>query len=413
MATSLSFSTPIRRTDDALRARARRVVPGGMYGHLDARAIADGFPQFFARGQGARVWDVDGNEYIDLMCSWGPIVLGHRDARVEAAVQAQLAQGDCLNGPSAGFVELAERFTDIVDHADWAMFCKNGTDATSLAVRVARHATGREHVLVARGAYHGAAAWCVPGTTGVTAGDRAAISHFEYNDLASLKRAAEEAGAPIAAVVVCPMRHDLGRELEVVEPTFARGARALCDRLGAALVLDEVRCGLRLDLRGSWAALGAEPDLSAWSKAIANGYPMACLLGSEALRDAAAGTYATGSFWYAAAPVAAALATLAAVREDDAVGAMRRAGTMLVEGLAASAAGHGLDVTLSGHPQLPFLTFADDPELKTARRWASACVRGGLYVHPAHNWFLSAAHGPAEIDRALDIADGAFAQVAA
>src|SRR4051794_7052893 len=91
MATSPSFS--IRRTDDALRARARRVVPGGMYGHLDARAIADGFPQFFARGQGARIWDVDGNEYVDLMCSWGPIVLGHRDARVEAAVQAQLAQG--------------------------------------------------------------------------------------------------------------------------------------------------------------------------------------------------------------------------------------------------------------------------------------------------------------------------------
>ena len=139
------------RSDDALRARAAKVVPGGMHGHMKASFLPANFPQFFARGDGCRIWDVDGAEYLDLMCSWGPILLGHRHPAVEAAVAAQLAEGDVLAGPSARMVELAEVLVDQVAHADWAMFCKNGTDATTLGVTVARSATGRRKVLVARG----------------------------------------------------------------------------------------------------------------------------------------------------------------------------------------------------------------------------------------------------------------------
>src|SRR5262249_18259281 len=134
--------------DVALRERARRGIPGGMYGHQNAANWPPAFPQFLERGPGSRIWGVDGREYIGFMCSFGPIVLGHAHPAVEAAVERQRAQGDCQNGPSPRMVELAERLVDLVPHADWAMFAKNGTDATTLAVSIARAVTGRRKVLV-------------------------------------------------------------------------------------------------------------------------------------------------------------------------------------------------------------------------------------------------------------------------
>ena len=146
--------------DSALRQRAARVVPGGMWGHLHAARLPEGYPQFFARGEGCRLWDVDGNEYVDLMCSWGPIVLGHRHPRVEEAVRRQASDGSCMNGPGAVMVELAEKLVATIAHADWVMFQKNGGDATTTAVTIARAETGRRKILVARGSYHGSMPWC-------------------------------------------------------------------------------------------------------------------------------------------------------------------------------------------------------------------------------------------------------------
>src|ERR1700712_3475944 len=153
--------------DSALRDRALRVTPGGMTGHLKASVLPPGYPQYFDRGEGCRLWDVDGREFIDFMCSWGPNLLGHRHPEVDAAARRQADKGDCLNGPSARFVELAERFVDRIAHADWAMFQKNGTDATTICLTIARAATGCRKILVAGGAYHGADPWCTPSLAGV------------------------------------------------------------------------------------------------------------------------------------------------------------------------------------------------------------------------------------------------------
>jgi glutamate-1-semialdehyde 2,1-aminomutase len=152
--------------DRSLRERARKVVPGGMWGHMNAVALPEGYPQFFSRGEGSRLWDVDGNEYVDLMCSWGPVILGHHHPEVDEAAQKQLALGDCLNGPSASMVELAELLVELVPHANWAQFQKNGTDATTTAATIARAGTRRRKILVARGAYHGAVPWCSPSLLG-------------------------------------------------------------------------------------------------------------------------------------------------------------------------------------------------------------------------------------------------------
>ena len=171
-------------TDVELRARAKKVIPGGLYGHQNVAFLPPGYPQFMNGGLGCHVWDVDGNEYIDLMCSYGPVLLGHRHPKIEEAVARQAAVADCQNGPSPLIVELAEAMTATVEHGDWAIFSKNGTDATTQCVTIARAATGKRKILVATGAYHGAAPWCTPGPAGVLAEDRAHLVEFRYNDLA-------------------------------------------------------------------------------------------------------------------------------------------------------------------------------------------------------------------------------------
>ncbi len=398
--------------DRAWRQRARAVIPGGMYGHQNAARLPAEYPQFFERGRGCRIWDVDGNEYIDLMCSYGPVVLGHADPKVEAAAERQRVLADCQNGPSTVMVELAERLVDSVAHADWALFAKNGTDATTLCLMTARAATGRRKVLVAEGAYHGAAPWCTPNPAGTTAEDRTQLVSYRYNDLASVDRALEACGDDLAAILVSPFRHDAGFDQELAEPGFAAGLRARCDRADAALVLDDVRCGFRLHFGGSWEPLGVAPDLSAWSKAIANGYPLAAVTGSERFREAAAKLFVTGSFWLSAVAMAAALATLDGLESGDAVAAMVSMGERLRRGLDQQATSHGLAVRQTGPAQMPYLGFVGDNDHSMASVFAAVCVRRGVYLHPRHNWFLSEAHGEADIDAALDATDGGFAAVA-
>jgi glutamate-1-semialdehyde 2,1-aminomutase len=401
-----------RSVDAELRRRAQAVIPAGMYGHQAAGPLPPEYPQFMRSGRGARIWDVDGNEYLDLMCSYGPVVLGHQHPRVELAARQQADLADCQNGPGAVMVELAELLVDTVQHADWAMFAKNGTDATTMCVTIARAQTGRERILVATGAYHGAAPWCTPRPAGVTTADRANIGYYTFNDLPSVAAAAE-AGPELAAIVVSPFKHDAGFDQQLVDPSFARGLRELCDRTGAALILDDVRCGFRLHLGSSWEPVEVLPDLSAWSKAIANGHPLAAVLGSDKFRDGAKAVFVTGSFWFSAAAMAAGIATIGALRAEGAIETMNRVGGALRAGIVDQATSRGLEISYTGPAVMPYLTFAGDQGHRLASEFAAAAMRGGVYLHPRHNWFISAAMTEADVTRALAVTDEAFAAVAA
>ncbi|MFZ5732897.1 MAG: aminotransferase class III-fold pyridoxal phosphate-dependent enzyme [Pseudomonadota bacterium] len=395
--------------DMALRARARRVIPGGMYGHMRSEGLPAGYPQFFARGEGCHLWDVNGRRYIDFMCSWGPIILGHLHPEVREAAERQLALGDCLNGPSERMVELAERLVTLLPHADWAMFAKNGTDATTTCVTIARATTGRRKILVAKGAYHGAVPWCTPNPLGVTSEDRAHLLHFTFNDIASLESAVDQAGGDLAGILVSAFRHDYAQDQHLPDAAFARRMRELCDATGAALILDDVRAGFRLSLRGSWDALGVQPDMSAWSKAIANGYALAAVTGNERFRDAASRIYVTGSFWYSAVAMAAALATLDCLERDNGPEHMRAMGQRFRDGIAAQAKAAGIGVRQSGPPQMPTILFDDDATFAKGERFCAEALKRGVYLHPKHNMFLSAAHTEADIDEALAATQQAFA----
>lgn len=398
--------------DAALRARASRVVPGGMWGHQNAANLPEGYPQFFASAQGCRIRDVDGNEYIDFMCSWGPVLLGHHHPEVEAAAARQAALGDCQNGPAEAMVELAELLVDTIPHADWVQFQKNGTDATTMAVVFARAGTGRRKVLVAEGAYHGAVPWISPSLSGVTAEDRAHVDHYVFNDVASLEAAVDRHANDLAAIIVSAFRHDVGIDQEMPTPAFAQRARALCDATGAALIIDDVRAGFRLHLGGSWEGLGVRPDLAAWSKSIANGHPLAAITGNDRFREPVRTTFSTGSFWTAAVPMAAGVATINALKRDDGIGHMAAMGQRLRDGLAALSARHGVPIRQSGPVQMPLVLFDDDADLAKAHLFCSTALRAGAYFHPRHNMFLCAAHTPADIDAALQAADAGFTAVA-
>jgi glutamate-1-semialdehyde 2,1-aminomutase len=394
--------------DRLLRDRAAAIIPGGMFGHQSTRLLPDDYPQFFSRAKGARVWDVDGNEYLDFMCAYGPNLLGYGDDAIDEAFIAQLRQGDTMTGPTRLIVELAEQFTAMVTHADWAIFCKNGGDATQIALMTARAHTGRRTIILAKGAYHGAAPWCATRPVGVTPEDKANQILCAYNDIASLEAAVARAGDDLAAIFAAPMKHDAFTDQALPDPAYARRARELCDATGALLVVDDVRAGLRVARDCSWSVVGVAPDLSSWGKCFANGHPISALLGSNIARDAAARIFTTGSFWYQAAPMAAALATLERVRETDYLEHIEGLGRRLRDGLAERAAASGLGLRQTGPVTMPLFLFDDDPDLRKGFFWSSEMLRRGVYVHPWHNMFLCAAMAAEDIDQALDAAEASF-----
>jgi glutamate-1-semialdehyde 2,1-aminomutase len=213
--------------------------------------------------------------------------------------------------------------------------------------------------------------------------------------------------------MVCPFRHDAFHDQEMPADGFLPGLRERCDRLGAVLILDDVRAGFRLHLGGSGELFGVRPDLACYSKAIANGYALAALVGRDALREAATRVFVTGTYWPSAVPMAAALACLGELEATDAVRHMAARGEQLRQGMETQAAAHHLAVRYTGPAAVPFMTFvADEGSFRRSRDFAAACIAHGVYLHPHHNWFLSAAHTEADVARVLEVTEEAFHQVA-
>lgn len=399
--------------DAALRERAAKVIPNGMFGHEATHLLPASYPQFFNRARGAHIWDVDGNRYLDFMCAYGPNLLGYGNERIDAAAARQLKEGDTMTGPSPLLVELSEALVGMVSHADWVMVCKNGTDATTMAMTTARAQTGKRRILVADGAYHGAAPWCTPMPGGIVPEERSFISKYVYNDVASLEAAVADAGDDLAAIFAAPFKHDAFEDQALPDPVYALRARSLCDQKGAMLIVDDVRAGFRLTRDCSWELVGVRPDLSTWGKSFANGHPISALLGSDSCRTGAQSIYATGSFWFSAVPMAAALETLKILRTTDYLEHTVQLGEQLRSGLNTVATRHGFSLRQTGPVQMPQILVCDDPDFRIGFAWAEEMLKRGVYVHPWHNMFLNAAMAEADIAEAIAAADGAFAAVRA
>lgn len=395
----------------ALFNRAVKVIPGGIYGHFSPAPlipVAD-YPFFVSRGKGSRFWDIDGNEFIDYMCAYGPMVLGYNHPKVEAAAAKYQKSGSCLMGASPVMVELAEFMVDLIAGMGWAFFAKNGGDVTNYAVMIARSATGRKKVVVIKGGYHGVAAWMqAPGHHGLIEEDYENVIRIRWNRFDEFEKVVKENPGQIAAFIGTPYHHPTFVDNELPEDGFWQKVQNLCNREGIVLIIDDVRCGFRLDMRGSHEYFGFEPDLVCFCKAIANGHPVSALMGRDSLKGEAAKVFYTGSYWFQSTPMAAALATLKELKRINAPKIMLERGKKLLDGMVKIAANHGFNLKVTGAPSMPYLRITDDETLMLHQQWCGECTKRGAYFTSHHNWFISAAHTDVDIKRTWDIVDDAF-----
>ena len=252
---------------------AQKYVPNGIYGPRTPAFLTFGsYPAFISRGEGCRIWDVDGNEYIDYMCSFGTNLLGLKHPKVDAAAKAQWEKADCFTLPSDQWLPLAKKIVGTINGADWCVFGKNGSDVTSYAITLARIFTGKMDILLAQGSYHGSHFWCQPHGQGVPEEWKTHVHYFEYNNVNDLKRVLSEHSGTVAGIMLTPHRHDAMKDQELPAKEFVDAVNELAQKDGFMIIVDDVRCGFRLELAGSSKHYGFNADIQCFGKAMANGY---------------------------------------------------------------------------------------------------------------------------------------------
>jgi len=397
---------------EELWEKAQKLVPGGMPAHLSPNLLVRGqSPCFIGRAEGCRFWDVDGHEYIDYMCAYGPMILGYNHPQVEAAAAEQKKKGDCLSLPSPIWVELAELMVNLIASADWVTFGKNGSDVCNHAVRVARAHTGRKKIIMAQGSYHGIGSWCTPYPTGVTEEERVEILTFPYNDVKTLKALLKIHGNDVAGIIITPFKHETMHDQEMPTKDFINFLKSCTRTEGPVLIMDDVRGGFRLHMGGSGEYIGLNPHLSCFSKAMGNGYPISALCGLSELMEAASKVFFTGSFFAGAEAMAASLATIEEMVNIHGLEHVFHMGQMLKQGLLEQAASFDLKINYTGPVTIPFMTFENDKGFKKARIFCAQAYQEGVFFHPYHNWFISAAHHEEDIEETLAATEKAFEMV--
>ena len=416
-----------------LYRRALHVLPGGVNSPVRAMRAIGRDPIFIERASGAELTDVDGNVYVDYVCSWGPLILGHAHPDVVAAVTEAAARGTTFGAPTAGEVELAERIAERVPSVQMLRMTSSGTEATMSALRLARAATGRDTIVKFSGAYHGhvdgllaeagsgLATQGIPASPGVPAAAAAATVIVPWNDPEALHEAVQRHRP--AAIVAEPVPANMG--VVPPQPGFLEQLREAADASGALLVFDEVITGLRVARGGAQERFGVLPDLTIMGKIIGGGLPAAAYGGSRRLmeRIAPAGdVYQAGTLSGNPLAVAAALATL---EHLDAAAYERLAETTeaLADGMRDAARGNGIAVQVQSLPGLLTIFFSERPVTNYAgaaacdtamfARWCRELLARGVYPPPSQfeAWFPSLAHGRDHVIRTVTAAAEAFAEL--
>ena len=389
-----------------LWARAQTLIPGGS--QTTRRPEMTEWPIYFDRAKGCRMWDVDGNEFIDFLCSIGPVMLGYAYPRVDNAARAIMAASfqSSMNHPIQ--LELAQQLIKMIPCAEKVRFLKTGTEATQAAVRLARAATGRKYI--ARHGYHGWAdlwigAWKCRGADW-DASDKVLRFDGTAEGLATLFK---QSRRRFAAVILCPA------DTRPFTHENYQGIIDVAHRHGAVVIFDEIKSGFRLAFGGAQEVLGVVPDLTTVSKGIANGYPLSAVVGKADLMDQMDKAMLAGTFAIEALALAAALATLREVKARNVPAHLDRVGRRLIDGLNGIAQSLGLEARAYGDPLPAMPRFAwkegvvvdgGQPIVNDAHRYfTQETFRYGLYWSPWHVAFVNYSHKNADIDEALDIFD--------
>ncbi len=394
--------------------QATKVLPCGIYGHYSPAPLvpATDYPFYTEKAKGARFWDPDGNEYIDYMCAYGPMVHGYANSKIDKFAAKYIEKGNCTTGAPPIMVELAETLVGMTQGMEWAFFAKNGADTTNYAVMIARDATERKKIITYSGCYHGTSAWMQGlGHHGVTEEDTQPILKAKWNDFEDFEKVIKANRGEIAALIASPYLVPTFQDNELPAEGYWEKVDALCKQEGILIISDDIRHGFRIDLRGSHAKYGYKPDLVCYCKAIANGYPISACLGTEEMKQFAARVFHTGSYWYQSEPMAGALATLKEHQRINTPKACTEIGTELNSGLVEIAESYGYDLKVSGDPSMSYLRITNDESLMLHQDWCAEATKRGAFFTSHHNWFVSTAHTKKDIKDTLAIADEAFKAV--
>jgi glutamate-1-semialdehyde aminotransferase len=381
------------------------IVGGGQAHKRPVKYLYRGGPAFAVRAKGARFWDADGREYIDYLLGYGPIVIGHCDEQVNAAVSEQInGAGTVFSVEHPLAIDLAEQLVGLIPSAEMVMFFLGGSSATLGGIRVARAHTGREMVI--RCGYHGWYDAFPPLAKGVAAHARQRMVSVDYNDADALAETLEAHAGQVAAVIIESVQGD-----GPAEGYFDR-VRSLCDQHGAVFILDEVKTGFRFAMGGAQERFGIAPDLSCFGKAMCNGYPGSVLVGRREVLEDRADTFLAATFHSDLLSVAAARAVIGIMRDRNGIEHFQRLGTRLIEQSNAIFAEKSLPLRIAGFPAMPdpAETKPDDADNPMPPAWQGkvfgaffgAMQRRGIYV-TGHPWFLSLAHTDADIDQTLEV----------
>jgi glutamate-1-semialdehyde 2,1-aminomutase len=415
-------------TGSGLFQRASAVIPGGVNSPVRAwGAVGAGEPFFAARGEGAYLWDAEGNRYVDWVMSWGPLVFGHTDPEVVEAVQEAAAEGTTFGVPTEREVALAEEIVDAVPSVEKVRLVSSGTEAAMSALRLARGVTGGDRILKFAGCYHGhadallaaagsgVATLGIPSSPGVPAGAAGDTVVCAYNDVEDVTRAVESHGDALAAIIVEPVAGNMG--VVPPEPGFLEALRSLADASDALLVFDEVITGFRVARGGAQELYGVRPDLTVLGKIAGGGLPLAAFGGRADLMDelAPAGpVYQAGTLSGNPLATAAALVVLKRLRDLSVYERLKAAGARLELGLREAVGDAPVCIQRVGAMATlffrrgPVLSFADAEASDTEQfgAWFRHLLGHGHYVAPSQfeALFLSTAHGEAEIDSLVEAA---------
>jgi glutamate-1-semialdehyde 2,1-aminomutase len=419
--------------NDLLFERSRKTIPGGVNSPVRAFRAVGGTPRFIERGEGSRIWDVDGREYIDYVGSWGPLVLGHADPEVVAAVRSAAGRGLSFGAPTEAEAEIAETLARLVPGLELVRVVSSGTEATMSALRLARGATGRSRIVKFEGCYHGHADSLLvkagsgaltlgnPSSAGVTAETAAQTLVLDYNDTAALDAAFAEHGYSIACVIVEPVAGNMN--LIAPRTGFLQRLRELCTLHGALLIFDEVMTGFRVGLQGAQALYGVRADLITLGKVIGGGMPLGAFGGRRDIMENVAPlgpVYQAGTLSGNPLAVAAGLATLRKLQVPGFYERLAARTRSLCDGLVGVARRRGVAFSAQSVGGMFGLYFRTTPPSTYAevmqcdadafKRFFHAMLERGIYLAPSayEAGFVSSAHSDEDIAATVSAAEAAF-----
>ncbi|MFP3389218.1 glutamate-1-semialdehyde 2,1-aminomutase [Brevibacillus sp. SIMBA_040] len=408
-------------------AEAQEYIPGGVNSPVRAFKSVGGNPVYISKGEGSRIFDVDGNSYIDYIGSWGPLILGHAHPKVLAAITEVAALGTSFGAPTYRETEMAKLVCEIVPSVEVVRMVNSGTEATMSALRLARGYTKRNKIMKFEGCYHGhadsllikagsgVATLGLPDSPGVPEGTALNTITVPYNDLESVKLAFESYGDDLAAVIVEPIGGNMG--VVPPQPGFLEGLRAITEQYGALLIFDEVMTGFRVALGGAQQLFGITPDLTTMGKVIGGGLPVGAYGGKREIMQqiAPAGPiYQAGTLSGNPLAMAAGLTTLQELSKPGAYEQLERLSARLGEGLADNASKLGIPHTLNRIGSMVCLFFTDTPvinyetaksaDLERFSAYFSHLLDEGIMIPPSQfeGMFVSLAHTEEDIERTIE-----------